>query len=119
MCIHYCGVEIICPQLATTGFSERLISMSVQVSHRNNRHGGFETDMNLSAHVLFSIPSFIVLLFFLFALVFKAELIFTQRQMMNYGCADKLVSVTITRKEKERGNTERRPSRSNVCGLLV
>lgn len=34
-CIHYSGVEIICRQLARTGYSKSLISMLVQVSHKN------------------------------------------------------------------------------------
>lgn len=35
LCIHYSGVEIICWKLDRTGYSEKLISMLVQVSHRN------------------------------------------------------------------------------------
>ena len=33
--IHYSGAEIICRQLARTGYSEKLISMLEQVSHKN------------------------------------------------------------------------------------
>lgn len=103
-CIHYSGVETICRQLVGTGCSEKLISMLVQVSYRTRDTGGFETDMNPTLQILRHIFFFLIhfLAFFPPALLFKGELIFMQKQMLNMDVQTNwLFSVMITRKKRE------------------
>lgn len=99
-CIHYSGVGIICRQLTRTGYSEKLISMFVQVSHRNTDTGALKLTEFDIVHFL-SYFLFFSFIFFLFLHSSLRRFNIHAEANNKYGCENKLTCLSGDNKKKK------------------